>query len=489
MMQYLEQNNAAFTKKNEAFTEIMHALQRFIAAPELTGYAWSAAKDYADTAHVPLLRGFIRANEAMIEDNQIFATRIADRIENEEIDEEVLMQIIERLERQKQAIFYRNHLLAGSPSFGVRNATVLQDASSEEAMIAMLKKEIHALRELDAVCQDLYVTAESLLADVERGLAAINSGDCWNATTGIYSTATLKLDWAKRLNKDWQIVKEKTAIQKLVDEFNMDPKQAEQIVVFERKFKAYAKKMNWSTEQANLEFVKIMASMRYGRSSTGIINTTIWGISADVLNEEALRHQLKAMGYAYPQIDILMSEMNELYEKKDLKNDYIHVMGSLAAMMNDSKLSTVYHIGTTGFDFKSYFREAATWSADIASNGLSVEDVRADLDAIALAYRLAQNPSDRVSQVISNYYEEIATGRLNRAEEFLKYYGNGEVEKGYEMFMKDLPKMLVNPANVLFIFKNDFKKFLQGDFSDTQEAIKQFIKLFNDELEKGRTNQ
>lgn len=48
--------------------------------------------------------------------------------------------------------------------------------------------------------------------------------------------------------------------------------------------------------------------------------------------------------------------------------------------------------------------------------------------------------------------------------------------------MNDLPKMLVNPANMLFIFKGDTKNTLKGDFSKMEGSLEQFIKLFNDEL-------
>lgn len=188
------------------------------------------------------------------------------------------------------------------------------------------------------------------------------------------------------------------------------------------------------------------------------------------------------MGYSDSQINKLSSEMNALYFRDDLENDYIHIMGSLVAIMNDSTLSSVYHIGTTGFDFRSYFKEAATWSADIASGGVSKEDVRADLDAIAIADRLAKNLSDSINQVMRKYYDNIATGRVNRAEEFLKYYGNGDTQVGYNRVMEDLPKMLVNPANMIFIFKSNSWNAFKGDFTNTEEALKKFIELFNDEL-------
>ncbi|MBO0469705.1 hypothetical protein JZO66_04040 [Enterococcus sp. DIV0242_7C1] len=480
---YLDQINSSLNSKNEGLNQIMQGMQNFISAPELTGDAWSAAKSYAETAHIPLLRGQVRANDEIMNDNLTFASRIAEKIENEEIDEDALNRIIERLESQRQAIFNRNMLLENSPSFGTRNTSSSSDIGSINSQIRTLRDEIQSLYDLEGSCGDLYATADLLLENVSQGLSALTSANCFNSSTGLYSTTKLKLDWAKTINKDWEIAKEKTAIQKLVDEFGMTPEQAKLIVAFESKFKKYAKKMGWTTEQANFEFIRIMASMQYGRSDTGVINTTIWGISADVLNEKDLKEILKNMGYSNSQIDTLVSEMNELYKSSTLQNDYIHIMGSLAAIMNDSTLSNIYHMGTTGFDFRSYFKEAATWSADIASGGVSKEDVRADLDAIAIADRLAKNPSDNIDQIMRKYYDDIATGRINRAEEFLKYYGNGDVQVGYNNFMEDLPKMLVNPANMLFIFKSNGWNAFKGDFTNTEEALKEFIELFNNELE------
>ncbi|MGL4697815.1 T7SS effector LXG polymorphic toxin [Enterococcus larvae] len=201
---YLDQINSSLTNKNEGLNQIMQGIQNFTSAPELTGDAWRAAKNYTESAHIPLLRGQVRANDEIMNDNVTFASRIAEKIENEEIDEEALNRIIERLEQQKRAILYRNSLLDNSPSFGTRNVNADDGSNAIITQIYELKQEIQSMYDLDSSCSGLYETADSLLDNVSQGLSALAGTNCFDSATGMYSTDKLKLDWAKNINKEWK---------------------------------------------------------------------------------------------------------------------------------------------------------------------------------------------------------------------------------------------------------------------------------------------
>lgn len=201
---YLDQINTSLSTKNDGLNQIMQGLQSFIGASELTGVAWSAAKSYAETAHIPLLRGQVRANDEITNDNLTFASRIAEKIENEEIDEDALNRIIERLEQQRRSILYRNSLMTNSPSFGTRNVNADDGSNSITIQIHQLREEIQSLHDLESFCSDLYTTADSLLDNVSQGLSALSSTNCFDGSNGMYSTAKLKLDWAKNINKEWK---------------------------------------------------------------------------------------------------------------------------------------------------------------------------------------------------------------------------------------------------------------------------------------------
>lgn len=201
---YLDQINSSLNSKNEGLNQIMQGMQNFISAPELTGDAWSAAKSYAETAHIPLLRGQVRANNEIMNDNLTFASRIAEKIENEEIDEDELNRTIERLEQQRRSILYRNSLMDNSPSFGTRNVNADDGSNAITIQIHQLKEEIQSMYDLESSCSDLYTTADSLLDNVSQGLAALASTSCFDGSNGMYSTAKLTLDWAKSINKEWK---------------------------------------------------------------------------------------------------------------------------------------------------------------------------------------------------------------------------------------------------------------------------------------------
>ncbi|MCA5011764.1 MULTISPECIES: T7SS effector LXG polymorphic toxin [unclassified Enterococcus] len=201
---YLDQINSSLNSKNEGLNQIMQGMQNFISATELTGNAWSAAKSYAEIAHIPLLRGQVRANDEIMNDNLTFASRIAEKIENEEIDEDELNRTIERLEQQRRSILYRNSLMDNSPSFGTRNVNADDGSNAITIQIHQLKEEIQSMYDLESSCSDLYTTADSLLDNVSQGLAALASTSCFDGSNGMYSTAKLTLDWAKSINKEWK---------------------------------------------------------------------------------------------------------------------------------------------------------------------------------------------------------------------------------------------------------------------------------------------
>jgi hypothetical protein len=77
---------------------------------------------------------------------------------------------------------------------------------------------------------------------------------------------------------------------------------------------------------------------------------------------------------------------------------------------------------------------AATFRGDIASASLGIQDVRADIDALNIYYRLKSQPNLSMTQVVNQYAKDLQNGG-NRAEEIAKHLGNGDAEKGKEIFL------------------------------------------------------
>ncbi|WP_429948453.1 hypothetical protein [Enterococcus sp. AZ101] len=94
--------------------------------------------------------------------------------------------------------------ITSSPSFGTRNVNADDGSNSITIQIHQLKKEIQSLHDLESSCSDLYTTADSLLDNVNQGLSALSSTNCFDGSNGMYSTSKLKLDWAKSINKEWK---------------------------------------------------------------------------------------------------------------------------------------------------------------------------------------------------------------------------------------------------------------------------------------------
>ena len=88
---YLSELTASLERRNASLDSVSRQLDGFIAAPELKGGSWRAAKAYAEGVHAPIIKGHTLANDAVIHDNSRFSARMGSLIDNEEIDEDALL--------------------------------------------------------------------------------------------------------------------------------------------------------------------------------------------------------------------------------------------------------------------------------------------------------------------------------------------------------------------------------------------------------------
>lgn len=262
----------------------------------------------------------------------------------------------------------------------------------------------------------------------------------------------------------------------------------------------YAKKNGLTLEEKRHLYAMLIASI-----STAY-NSKMWQIAGGTVSLEEAIKKLKQMGYSDEEIKVFQSRLrdNHIGEDKINENDFVHAMGSLSVMLypniftdlmmrfgtSSNSIKSLEHIrdinvGFISLEFiASLFKgeldknAAATYRGDIASGSLGVQDVRADIDALNIYYRLKNNPKLSMSQVVEQYAKDLQNGG-NRAEEIARHLGNGDLEKGKKKFYEEIHKPIDDMGNFTL------KIQANADNKKVEEATKDFWKIYEREL-KGK---
>lgn len=78
-----------------------------------------------------------------------------------------------------------------------------------------------------------------------------------------------------------------------------------------------------------------------------------------------------------------------------------------------------------------------SYKGDVFSGSMGIDDMNSDLDATNI-YQMLINSDEDLLNLIAKYNKDLLNNNINRAEEFLKFYGNGDINKGMEFIKQDL---------------------------------------------------
>ncbi len=139
----------------------------------------------------------------------------------------------------------------------------------------------------------------------------------------------------------------------------------------------------------------------------------------------------KVKGYG---LDFSEEEYNACFSNEKLKEenrkDFAHEMIALTIFNTDTISNGFLNLITGGeIDILSSFK------GDAYSDGFGEIDQRSDIDVINIQKRLKDKD---IFEVITTYNQEVLNGKVNRVNEFLKNYGNGDIKKGRKKIEEDL---------------------------------------------------
>lgn len=188
-----------------------------------------------------------------------------------------------------------------------------------------------------------------------------------------------------------------------------------------------------------------------------------------------LYNQLNSM-YSFEEVEIVKSyylenekNLKELYVKVFLTKDIdiAHMMLAISVQLDNKPKGLILEIGLNGYRDEYY-----AWKGDVESGRMDKDDIKADINAFVIANIYSENRRFNSEDAI-NYINAVNDGTLNPTDEFLKIYGDGDIEKGYN----EVIKQLNDTTSGTVVINEGMKK---GAISELYDALPlEFLKFEN----------
>ena len=490
--------NTMCQKQIQGYQQLQQAINQFVmSSAELQGKTYDSAKQYFSAVLLPLAKGGMLLSEATAKSCQKFPDDYQSQVDSEDLKSS---ELEEQIKQYQQGIDTANAILQSlstDPALGPLMNAVRKGVNNvkegQEKAKKKLEEKLEKLKAFDASSPSIFSEIATLESAVNAG--AKQAGTCWNSSTGMFNVPK-DMPWIREINS----YEERKEIEQLAKQYGLSDELAKDLQTFHKRMDDYAKKNGLTPEEKQHLYAMLIGSL------SDAYTNKIWQIAGGtVSNSEAVK-KLKEMGYSDEEIKRFKYNLTQNHNGKDNvdENDFVHTMGSLAVMMYPNTFADVMmKYGTSsqataairqslsgdpvyifrGF-IDSMFRgemnknAAATFRGDIASASLGIQDVRADIDALNIYYRLKSQPNLSMTQVVNQYAKDLQNGG-NRAEEIAKHLGNGDAEKGKEIFYKEVHKPITDPGNLFLQVKD------KNDIEAVRKAAKEFWKLYEREL-KGK---
>lgn len=169
------------------------------------------------------------------------------------------------------------------------------------------------------------------------------------------------------------------------------------------------------------------------------------------------------------------------------QKDFAHEIIQYAVFSNPSLSKDLVDFATfDNIDFLSSFK------GDVYSGALDDIDKISDIDAINTYKYFLKNTGNNIFTDIAIYHDRVDSGEINRAEEFYKNFGGGDVEKGKEKLKKSLDKetfgtlfLKIGAGGLMDIFCNiTFNAYNANNMEKYDEELIKQAKILSDATDK-----
>lgn len=155
-----------------------------------------------------------------------------------------------------------------------------------------------------------------------------------------------------------------------------------------------------------------------------------WKLSGDIPSTDDTKLYLKSLGMSEEEVLFLYETINRQH-KKPIQKDFAHELVQYAIFADDS----FTHNTMDGFIGK--MNALGSYKGDVYSARMGIDDMNSDVDATNIYNRMIASNQDPL-EIMINYNTEVEKGKTNRVDEFLSFYGNGDISAGLEYIKEDL---------------------------------------------------
>ncbi|MDR1018825.1 MAG: hypothetical protein LBM02_09010 [Lachnospiraceae bacterium] len=305
-------------------------------------------------------------------------------------------------------------------------------------------------------------------------------------SNGKYYTDGIDMSWLSTI-KDEKITTNESSVKVLADQYGL---KTEDAVILALAFE----KFNKSDDKDDKKFLAMMTSLCDGYRD-GLKNKVQWGATANIaMSLKDAEAYFKKLGLSEIEVKRLYKVINEQHNKVSnastpnnlKKRDFAHEMATLAGCTNTSVPHSILNAVMFG-----QIKEFAGYKGDIGSGIFDRDDMLSDTDAMNIYNRSKKNKNNIVKE-FGKYNKEISKGTTNRAKEFLRNLGNGNINEG----KKNLALQVYSynggdeyMANLPFIDwsigeDDKAKKKIHTYVNKKTRKLKEYMRFLNEEMEK-----
>ncbi|MGG5341968.1 T7SS effector LXG polymorphic toxin [Enterococcus sp. AZ192] len=172
------------------------SVSHFMSAP-LSGKTYDSAKQYFSAVYPTLASGFILVCEALIEAHSKFPEEFQSQVDTCDVIEDQLKAVIAQGNLTLQSMTQRMDK-EKEPNQGLEQRYMHVQAAIRES-----EEKLQKLYAFHASSPDLFADFEAQLANFDAGLAEVEKGAAWNASSGTFDLGRMNMSWVKPISRAW----------------------------------------------------------------------------------------------------------------------------------------------------------------------------------------------------------------------------------------------------------------------------------------------
>ncbi|GHU40259.1 hypothetical protein FACS1894193_02260 [Bacilli bacterium] len=397
----------------------------------LSGKTYDSAKEYFMSVLYPLAQGGVLLSEATKEAVKRFPEEYTARVDTCDWKESELIERLTQIDQQIRNLYDIRSNIEYYPMPDLIKTTLLY-ANEEQIQLYQdmnraFSEKLDRLREFNASSPDIFSEIDALESSIKQGLAQVKTS--WNASSGTF-TMPQDLSWAKSISN----IKSAKIIAIYREQYGFDDETIELLL----------KTQKGISSENEQEYFAMMASL------CNNYRAKRWTLTAGTTDLEKARAYFKKLGLTDKEFDKLYEAVNRQHQlvsddgtPNNLRSrDFAHEMIALAIFKNQSvagdiSLPIITPKGMLNLSMFGQINQYSSYKGDIASGRFSLDDMKSDTDVNNIYNRYLKNDTSALSEY-NQYNEELSNGQLNRAEEFLKSLGNGDIEEGKKVLEREI---------------------------------------------------